>query len=1186
MFVLKRINLILLFLLLISGIGFADTLYEDAEDGETTGWVMRDGDGYIHNEYAPEIDSRVIHLGGGDVYDLWLNDNGDSWNNTTERILSFRMKFTGTFLIYISVDTTDGHRWLFSNLWNGHYGYHGVGILNGYGDEQTHNSTWQTMVLDLDRLLHDTEPNLDIVRVNQIRFDLTTDGFVDDIRLDTPQRVTYEDGNHGIENWQISDNTPNGATMENILDDEEVRLRDENGEDFTYQYNDHVVALHGDGTNNAFMIGSDATNAGWNNRDQSVLQWKMRSSEFFEVIVHVDTLEGMRELHYTPDIADGGLGDDGISIHHALGVSRNGDGETSVRSTDGRWITYTRDLADDLRDYEPNNRLVSVNGMSFRGDTLVDDIQLMDAPNGVNTYPVNALYEDAQDGDTLGWSVFDNQSGTATITNIVDPTRGGSRVIRLEGAGTRDGYMLGERAGDGRWRNHLHDTLQWSMNYDEAFVVYISTETTNGERTLVYTATDENGGLDDTYIRVGLGADAADGTWRTFTRNIAQDIANAEPDNELISINAFLIRGSGRLDNIQTRASSDPTPDTTAPEIRLLGNAIETIPLGANYIDAGAVADDNIDGIITDRIVVNSDELNTEEEGVYRLFYNVRDHANNPAQEVIRTVHVLREQTPPTILEDAEDGTTSGWSVRDGSSAEASISNVFDAELGSRVIAFDGTAGTTDSYILWGDDLWNSDNGHTITWKMNFDESVVIYVLVHTTEGDRYLFYTPSPNTALLHGFTGGIHHGLSESMMDGRWRQITRNLDDDLHDAEPENTLLSVEAIIIRGHGRLDEIKLYNPLSITYGDGEHGTALWHVDDNTPEGASISVVEDHDLQGNNRQGDVISLQGDGFNNAYILGQREGAEAWNNREDKIIQWKFRAFGPEPEILSADPDERGTIRDPEAFAFRVSVETTQGYRELLYTLGDTNLGIIEDGQTIHHGLGDDRIRGSIWEGDDPLNILGAWHAVTRDLEEDIMDFEPDNRLVSINAFIVRNSGLVDDIKIYSKIEQHDRIYEDAEDGNTDGWQVYDATPEGATITNIMDEARGNRVIELAGDIYNNGYMLGGRTTDTGWNDQEHTRIRWSMNYNELFVIYIPINTTNGRRYMVYENNDEDRGESNGYIRFGLGANAFTGTWQSFERDIEADLHQFEPENELLSVDGFMIRGSGRLDDIALF
>jgi len=53
----------------------------------------------------------------------------------------------------------------------------------------------------------------------------------------------------------------------------------------------------------------------------------------------------------------------------------------------------------------------------------------------------------------------------------------------------------------------------------------------------------------------------------------------------------------------------------------------------------------------------------------------------------------------------------------------------------------------------------------------------------------------------------------------------------------------------------------------------------------------------------------------------------------------------------------------------------------------------------------------------------------------------------------------------------------------------------------------------------------------------------------------------------------------------IKIGLGSNSKNGTWQTFTRDLEADLKAYEPDNELLTVNGFLVRGSGRVDDIAM-
>ena len=53
----------------------------------------------------------------------------------------------------------------------------------------------------------------------------------------------------------------------------------------------------------------------------------------------------------------------------------------------------------------------------------------------------------------------------------------------------------------------------------------------------------------------------------------------------------------------------------------------------------------------------------------------------------------------------------------------------------------------------------------------------------------------------------------------------------------------------------------------------------------------------------------------------------------------------------------------------------------------------------------------------------------------------------------------------------------------------------------------------------------------------------------------------------------------------IKIGLGSNSKNGTWQTFTRDLKADLKAYEPDNELLTVNGFLVRGSGRVDDIAM-
>ena len=160
----------------------------------------------------------------------------------------------------------------------------------------------------------------------------------------------------------------------------------------------------------------------------------------------------------------------------------------------------------------------------------------------------------------------------------------------------------------------------------------------------------------------------------------------------------------------------------------------------------------------------------------------------------------------------------------------------------------------------------------------------------------------------------------------------------------------------------------------------------------------------------------------------------------------------------------------------------------------------------------------------------------------------------------------------------------VYEEAEDGNTTGWDIYDNSPTGALITNVYDADRSSSVIQIVGSGTENGYRL--RNDDgSKWQNTTHFVIEWSMRYFESFVVYIDLQTTSGHRYLQYEPYDDNSLGIDEYVKFGIGSNATDGQWRTFTRDLQADLELAQPGVEILSVDGFLIRGSGKVDDIKL-
>lgn len=80
--------------------------------------------------------------------------------------------------------------------------------------------------------------------------------------------------------------------------------------------------------------------------------------------------------------------------------------------------------------------------------------------------------------------------------------------------------------------------------------------------------------------------------------------------------------------------------DAVAPTITLLGSVNITIDINTVFTDPGATALDDVDGDITERIIVSGD-VDTSIAGTYYLRYNVSDDAGNPADEVVRTIEVV-----------------------------------------------------------------------------------------------------------------------------------------------------------------------------------------------------------------------------------------------------------------------------------------------------------------------------------------------------------------------------------------------------------------------------------------------------------------------------------------------------------------------------------------------------------------
>jgi hypothetical protein len=98
---------------------------------------------------------------------------------------------------------------------------------------------------------------------------------------------------------------------------------------------------------------------------------------------------------------------------------------------------------------------------------------------------------------------------------------------------------------------------------------------------------------------------------------------------------------------VSAQLSINVTADVTAPVITLVGSQTVSIELGSAYVDAGAMALDDIDGDISTNITATSTvDVNTV--GTYSVTYSVSDVAGNAATPVVRTVNVTATASTDT----------------------------------------------------------------------------------------------------------------------------------------------------------------------------------------------------------------------------------------------------------------------------------------------------------------------------------------------------------------------------------------------------------------------------------------------------------------------------------------------------------------------------------------------------------
>jgi len=353
----------------------------------------------------------------------------------------------------------------------------------------------------------------------------------------------------------------------------------------------------------------------------------------------------------------------------------------------------------------------------------------------------------------------------------------------------------------------------------------------------------------------------------------------------------------------------------------------------------------------------------------------------------------------------------------------------------------------------------------------------------------------------------------------------------------------------------------------LVYEDGSGNN--WRVIDDDPSGAKASIVTD-----SVRSSDVIELAGAGRSNAFSLGGTQvNNGGWNDttRDQLSLQ----------------------LRTSEAYTLYVAVQTRNGFRFLIYEPRDNDRGLIKS-KYIYTGAG-------------TATVSGNWEMIERDLAADLEAGEPGNELLSVQGLVVRGDTRIDNVILSSgggtaggeetdtkTPTDTDSDTDEAsgttvtyEDGSTNEWIVIDKDPSGATSSVVTDADLLSDVIELSGAGRTNSYRLGGtRASNGGWDDSTRDQLSLKLRTSEAYALYLAVQTRRGFRYLIYEPRNDDRGLIGGsYIYNGVGTATVSAGWRTIERDLAADLQAGDPGNVLLSVQGLVVRGNIRIDDIAL-
>ncbi|WP_445362293.1 hypothetical protein ACJJIQ_14585 [Microbulbifer sp. ANSA003] len=341
----------------------------------------------------------------------------------------------------------------------------------------------------------------------------------------------------------------------------------------------------------------------------------------------------------------------------------------------------------------------------------------------------------------------------------------------------------------------------------------------------------------------------------------------------------------------------------------------------------------------------------------------------------------------------------------------------------------------------------------------------------------------------------------------------------------------------------------------------------WSVYDASPAGATVTQVYDSQLQRS-----VVEVSGTGIANGFKLGINEAGDSWNITDGSVARTEVQYSGEGGFILYYE---------------LTSSLASSGIAYATYSseVTEPNVWVAGSG-TIYYQF--------------PLEAQyrdGNWHTFERDIVADVASLDSNEQIQSIDHLLVRGSGRIGTVEIDSvfsaqsgglNIPRH--VLNSGENLDVNSWEIYDSTPAGATIDRVYDEFLQRDVVAFSGTGTSNGFKLHKNAAHEAWNISDSAQARIEVNLQGDTYLYFWIETSEGGAYLKYNpfiSSPFTEVSESGTIYYNLPLDSqyLDGNWHAFERDLRQDLATLAPDVELLEVDRFLVRGSGRIGAITL-